>query len=125
MRESLQTIEARLEQIERQNRRLRWLVLVLPLATLLAGAAGPDIWEGKKVVAEEIVLKDKNGAVRVLIKADVNGFGPSLFMYTKKDKMALAAGQSKDNGIGFIDFYDEGNFKGGVGGNSLKKEKKE
>jgi len=47
--------------------------------------------------------------------------GPVLFLYSKHEKSVLAAGQSKDNGIGFVEFCDEGNVKGGFGGNALKK----
>jgi hypothetical protein len=121
MNDALRSLEARVERVERQNRRLRWLLLTLPAVALLAGAAAPGVWEGKKVVAEEVTLKDKDGQVRVLLAADSGGAGPHLILYTKKGKVALAAGQSKDNGIGFVDFSDEGQFKGGVGGTAINK----
>jgi hypothetical protein len=114
-------LETRVDRLERQNRRLLWLLLTLPAVALLAGAAAPGVWEGKKVVAEEVTLKDKDGTVRVLLAADADGAGPHLILYTKKGKVALSAGQSKDNGIGFVDFSDEGQFKGGVGENAVNK----
>lgn len=120
MSEAMQTLEARVERLERQNRWLRWSLLILPALALLAGAA-PGVWEGKQVVAEDIILKDKNGKVRVRIAADLEGKGPQLYLLSAKEKTVLAAGQNKDNGVGFIEYYADGEFKGGIGGNAVKK----
>lgn len=138
------SMEDRLGRLERQNRRFRWLMLGLPaVAFLLGSATQQEVWRGKMVVAEEfvladpdgetraslmllddgahLVLQDKDGKARVRLAANPDGAGPLLYLYTKDEKAALAAGQSKDNGIGFVEFYDEGKVKGGVGGNSFDK----
>jgi|694.fasta_scaffold99104_2 hypothetical protein len=142
--ETTSSIESRISSLERKNRQLRWLLLFLPLVALTLGAASQnDIFKAKKVVAEEfvltdsegktraslmlvensaqLVLQDSAGKARVRLAANPEEAGPILFLYTKNEKTALAAGQSKDNGIGFIEFYDEGNVKAGFGGNALKK----
>jgi hypothetical protein len=113
------------------------------VALTLGAASQNDIFKAKKVVAEEfvltdsegktraslmlvensaqLVLQDSAGKARVRLAANPEEAGPILFLYTKNEKTALAAGQSKDNGIGFIEFYDEGNVKAGFGGHALKK----
>jgi hypothetical protein len=144
MHEQIQSLEVRLNRMERENRRLRWLLLGLPAIALLIGAqAQKAVWKGKTVVAEEfiladpdgktraslmmlkdgahLVLQDQDGKARVRLAANPDGAGPLLYLYTKDEKAALAAGQSKDNGIGFVEFYDDGKIKGGVGGSALKK----
>jgi len=121
MGEASQTLASRVERLERQNRRMRWLLFTLPGVALLAGAAGPGVWEGKQVVAEEVVLKDKNGKIRVRLAADLEGNGPQLYLLSAKEKTVLAAGQNKENGVGFVEFHAEGEFKGGIGGNAVKK----
>ena len=142
--ESTSSLESRISSLERQNRKQRWLLLLLPLiAVTLGAAAQSEILNAKKVVAEEfvltdgkgntraslmllddgahLVLQDSSGKARVKLAANPEDAGPVLFLYTKNEKTALAAGQSKDNGIGFIEFYDEGTVKGGFGGNAFKK----
>ncbi len=142
--ESTFSLESRICLLERQNRRQRWLILLLPLFALVLGAASQnESLNAKKVVAEEfvltdgkgntraslmlvddgahLVLQDSSGKARVRLAANPNDAGPMLLLYTKNEKTALATGQSKDNGIGFIEFYDEGNVRGGFGGNAFKK----
>ena len=138
------SLESRISNLECQNRKQRWLIVLLPLIALALGAASQnEILKAKKVVAEEfvltdsegktraslmlmedgahLVLQDSSGKGRVRLAANPENAGPVLFLYTKNEKTALAAGQSKDNGIGFVEFCDEGNVKGGVGGNTFKK----
>ena len=138
------SLESRISSLERKNRQQRWLLLFLPLIALTLGAAAQnEIFKAKKVVAEEfiltdsegktraslmlvdngaqLVLQDSAGKARVRLAANPEEAGPVLYLYTKNEKTALAAGQSKDNGIGFVEFYDEGNVKAGFGGNALKK----
>lgn len=138
------SLEQRIDRLERHNRRLRWLLLVVPILALLLGAQAQKGDQKKKLIAAEefvltdaegktraslmllkdgahLVLQDKDGKARVRLAANPDNAGPLLYLYTKDEKAALAAGQSKDNGIGFVEFYDEGKVKGGVGGNALKK----
>lgn len=142
--ESPSSLESRICSLERKNRQQRWLLLLLPsFAVTLGAAAQNEIFQAKKVVAKEfvltdsdgktraslmlvdnntqIVLQDSDGKARVRLAANPEEAGPLLYLYTKNEKTALAAGQSKDNGIGFVEFYDEGNVKAGFGGNALKK----
>ena len=143
MMNEIDILTARLDGLERQNTRLRWAALLVPAVALLLGAAQAATWKGKTITAEEIILIDAEGKNRAklhvakggaeLILADQDGTsrvylgansetpGPLLQFYTKAGKTALSAGQSKDNGVGFVDFLDEGQFKGGVGGNMYKK----
>lgn len=114
------SLESRIECLERRNQRLRWLLVILPAVAFLAAAATPGVWEGKRIVAEDIILKDKNGKIRVRIAADLDGNGPQLFLLSAQEKTVLAAGQNKRNGVGFVEYHVEGEFKGGIGGNAVK-----
>jgi hypothetical protein len=144
MENNSQHLEHRLQRLEKQNRKLWWAIFCLPLFAMLLGAqAQESLLKGKKVVAEEfvltdseghtraslmlfkdgahLVLQDQNGKARVRLAANADNAGPLLYLYNEEEKAALAAGQSKDNGIGFVEFYDSGKIKGGVGGNAYKK----
>ena len=55
----------RLERLERQNRRLRWLLVLLPAVAIAIGAgADGDHLKAKSVVAESFILKDADGKDR-------------------------------------------------------------
>jgi hypothetical protein len=73
MRSELAAVVARLEKVERQNRRLRGAgiaVLVLAVAGLLMGQAMP---KARIVEAEGFVLKDGAGKVRAELVVDKDG----------------------------------------------------
>jgi hypothetical protein len=58
-------IVTRLDRLERQNRRLRWLLVLLPAAALAIGAGTDnDHLKAKSVVAESFILKDADGKDR-------------------------------------------------------------
>ncbi|MEX1229442.1 MAG: hypothetical protein WEB58_04325 [Planctomycetaceae bacterium] len=58
-------IVKRLDRLERQNRRLRWLLLLLPAVALAIGAgANTDPLKAKSVVAEQFILNDADGKHR-------------------------------------------------------------
>lgn len=117
------SLEMRVGCLERQNHRMRWLLLVLPLVALVLGAAAQDVWEGKRVVAEEVLLKDRNGNVRLRLVGDhVQGDGgPIILLLSADGKQVLAAGQNQENGVGYVEYYSAGEFQGGIGGNAVKK----
>ncbi len=144
MTDRLDAMEARLHRAEKLNRRLFWLLLSLPVVALILGAQGQQAaLQGKRVVAQEfvltdadgktratlmalkdgahLVLQDSDGKARVRLAANAENAGPLLFLYTKNERVAWAAGQNKDNGIGFVEFFNDGEWKGGVGGSAFKK----
>jgi hypothetical protein len=80
----LAAVVARLEKVERQNRRLRGAgiaVLMLAVAGLLMGQALP---KARIVEAEGFVLKDGAGKVRAELVVDKDG--PGLELYGKNGK---------------------------------------
>jgi hypothetical protein len=80
----LAAVVARLEKVERHNRRLRGAgiaVLVLAAAGLLMGQAMP---KARIVEAEGFVLKDGAGKVRAELVVDKDG--PGLELYGKNGK---------------------------------------
>src|SRR5690242_10006409 len=102
MQTHVPSLSERVDRLERQNRRLRWLLLGLPVIALLVGAqAQQAVWKGKTVVAEGFILNDPNGKMRAALKlskdgshlflvdnngqvrvnlaADIDGNGPALY----------------------------------------------
>lgn len=82
----------------------------------------------RKEGGADLVLIDKNGKVRVLLTANGGNNnenatkgkdGPAIVLLTNEQKPALIAGTNRDSGIGSVDFLDNGQFKGGVGGSNL------
>jgi hypothetical protein len=121
MNPASRSLASRVEGLEQQNRRLRWLLLGLPAGALLLGASAAQLadWKGKSVTAEKLILVDGNGKERGALY--VHGGEPVLELYNKDHSLILNAGKSRDNGVGFMQFFDgQGTFKGGVGGNALK-----
>lgn len=121
MIELLKTLESRIEGLERQNRRLRWLLFGLPAVAALLGAATAQVvdWKGKSVTTEKLILLDGEGKERGALY--VHKGEPVLELYNPDHSLLLNAGKSPDNGVGFIQFFDsQGKFKGGLGGNALK-----
>jgi hypothetical protein len=110
MSENCDSLEFRLDRLERSNNRLRWLLLGVPLVILIMGAqAQQSVWKGKTVTAEEFVLTDSDGKyraglklengdanlvltdkeqnVRIRLSADPDGRGPALFLVNAKHKV--------------------------------------
>jgi hypothetical protein len=115
-------MDQRIENLERQNQRLRRALLLSPVAALLLGAGAVEVkdWKGKSVTAEKFILVDSNGRERAALFTG-KGAEPVLEFYNKDHSLLLNAGKSPDNGVGFIQFFDStGKFKGGQGGNALK-----
>ena len=129
MQSHVPSLSERVDRLERQNRRLRWLLLGLPVVALLIGAqAQQAVWKGKTVVAEEFILNDPNGKmratlmlqkdaphlflldsdgrVRVNLAADSEGNGPALFL-VNKEKVVATLRSYKDQGPLFGLFADD------------------
>jgi hypothetical protein len=146
MQDNRSNLESRVAKLERNNRILTLACIGLPCMVLLLGAKAEDaILKGKRVVAEEFLLTDAEGATRAMLKVDdKNGAclqlidqskktrvlltaelsgsgGPAVVLLSKNQKPALTAGTNRDSGIGSVDFLDDGVFKGGVGGSALHK----
>ena len=114
-------LAGRVARLERQNRRQRLALVAIPLVALLLGAAAQQVneWKGKSVTTEKLILVDGDGKERGAWY--VHKGEPVLEFYNKDHSLILNAGKSPDNGVGFIQFFDDkGKFKGGVGGNALK-----
>ena len=121
MHSEMQSIVDRMDCLERKNQRLRWLLVSLPVLALFLGAAADDVvdWKGKSVTTEKLILVDGDG--KELGSWSGHKGAPVLEFYNKDHSLLLNAGKSPDNGVGFVQFFDEnGKFKGGVGGNALK-----
>jgi hypothetical protein len=116
------TLEQRVQNLERQNRRLRWALLFLPIAGLVlaAGVAQVKDLVGQSVTAQKFILIDGDGRERAALFTS-KAAEPVLEFYNKDHSLILNAGKSPENGVGFIQFFDSaGKFKGGVGGNAIK-----
>ena len=83
----LAAVVARLDKMERQNRRLKLaglVLLVLAAAGLLMGQALP-----KRIIeAEKFLVKDRQGKVRAKLEVGEHDT-PSLFLYDKEGKILI------------------------------------
>ena len=107
----LTAVVARLEKVERQNRRLRRAgiaVLVLAAAGLLMGQATP---KARIVEAEGFFLKDEKGNIRALLGVNKVGpglEGPGLGLFDEKGKLrALLAVGKEGPGLALFDKDDK------------------
>jgi hypothetical protein len=146
---SLAILDSRVKKLERNNRVLTLFCVGFPFLAFLLGAdVAEHVWKGKKVTAEEFVLinsngeplaslgvrdgggaelklADSEGRTRVLLTSDgtikegPNKNAPALILLSRNGKPALIAGTNSDSGFGSVDFLDDGEFKGGVGGRAL------
>jgi hypothetical protein len=116
------SLEQRVATLERQNRQLRRILLLAPIATLLLGAGAADIkdWRGTSITAKKFLVVDGNGTERAALFTNKND-DPVLELYNKDHSLLLNAGKSPDTGVGFVQFFDgNGRFKSVTGGNALK-----
>jgi hypothetical protein len=95
MQSHVRSLSERVDRLERQNRRLRWLLLGLPVVALLVGAqAQQAVWKGKTVVAEEFILNDPNGKTRASLRVEKDG--PRLMLTDKDGRVRVSlAGDSE------------------------------
>ena len=125
------SVESRVQQLEKQNRLQRWLLLGVPAVFLLLGASTNEVldWRGKSLTAEKLVLvdgegkergsfaagadgsqlilRDTEGRIRVRTFADYEGEGPAFFLVNEKDKVAATV-RMIDNGPILVLCNDEG-----------------
>jgi hypothetical protein len=104
MSEGLQAVVARLEKVERQNRRMRLAGLAILLFAgtgLLMGQAAPS---HKTIDARELILRDDGGTPR--IKLFVTDHGPMLSMIRANGKPQVGLGLG-ENGIANLSLFDK------------------
>jgi hypothetical protein len=88
MNELRDSLEQRVERLERQNRRFRWFLLTLPVLALVLGAeVQKAVWKGKTVVAEEFILADADGKTRALLNLQKDG--PHFFLLDNDGKVRV------------------------------------
>ncbi|MCA8997917.1 MAG: hypothetical protein KDA80_13055 [Planctomycetaceae bacterium] len=148
MSNCLTTMESRLTKLEHRNRLLTFVCLGLPCVAFFMGAeTAESVWQGKKVTAEQFVLTNADGDVRAVLGTRPSDGGaefvmldqdgkkrlfltatggqnntPGIVLLSKNERKAWLAGLNRDSGIGSVDFYQDGQFKGGVGGSVYHKE---
>ncbi|MFQ5876302.1 MAG: hypothetical protein ACE5JH_01225 [Acidobacteriota bacterium] len=86
----LQSVVARLEGVVRQNRRLRYAVALILLFPALAWLRGLGLLGGRRIEAQEYVLRDTSGTVRARWGL-LPGGSPILALYDAEgDRMRAA-----------------------------------
>jgi hypothetical protein len=126
-------LEQRVNQLEKESRRLKLLLIALPALALLLGAESqlPQS-DHKTVKAEKFVLVNSNGEERALLftrddfarlalldekgaqrvelransKTEHEKSGAHLQLSAENGEPVVTAGASDANGIGYVDFYD-------------------
>src|SRR5882724_3557081 len=102
----LTAVVSRVERLERENRRLRVAALAgLFLISCAAMKSGPD---GRKLEAEEFLLRDAAGIVRVRLGNEQSATGvpmPGLFLYDANGKLRGRLGMGK-NDSSHLDLLD-------------------
>lgn len=105
----LKMVVARLEKVERQNRRFKLVgtgLLLVMAAALLLGAALP---KARVLEAQELIIRDKNNKVRTWMRV-VEERGPNVALLDEhgKTRFMLDMNGSGQVAVKFID--PEGNF---------------
>ena len=106
MTEGLHDVNARLERLERENRRLkRWAGVACGGFALLglAGAAAPAICD--VVSAERLVLRDNGGRQRLVVDAYQTD-SPTLVLQTREGKTLARLGID-ERGEAYFNLYDK------------------
>ncbi|MBU4271382.1 MAG: hypothetical protein KKA28_05920 [Planctomycetes bacterium] len=127
------TIEERVAELERKNRRLTWMLTVaggtvalLAVLTSCTGMTPAGNAPQESVTARQFVLVDEKGESRAelavigdmpgLALADENGKtraqltvtdkGPALELYNEKGKLIVAIGAPEDGGGGIVEVFN-------------------
>ena len=113
------SMEDRIAKLERSSRRLKLILVILPLLAFALGAGANEAMQAKSLTTEKLVIVDDAGKPRAALYSNVKG-DPNLEFYNADGSLLLNLARSDDNGIGCIQFFSkEGKFKGGAGGNAL------
>ena len=112
----METLVERLDRLERENRRLKWVgsvVLIGITALVLMGQAGPR-HVFKIVQAEQFVLRDPSGQTRAVLGTVADGSaGLALYDRDGKDRAKLIV--LPDGMSGLIAFDRDGKLRAGTG----------
>ena len=108
---------ARIERLERSNRKLRRASIAIASAGLLLGLAGmaaPALCD--TLYAERLVLHDPSGSQRIV--ADAYGGAPTLSVLSKEGRALAKIGVGQD-GEPYLTFFDskgaeKGTWKGSI-----------
>src|SRR5947209_3129688 len=105
------TIEAvigRLDGLERENRRLRWIAGGLLVGVVVLGAVaifGPDRAR-RTLVAERLVIRDREGRVRASFGLDASGL-PGLKIFDRRGLEQIELGIPSED-MSMLSFSDRG-----------------
>lgn len=115
------SIADRISTLERRYRRMVACLAIVPCLAFFMGVAANEMLRAKAVIAEKLVVVDSEGKTKAAIYTNEQTGDPTIELYNPDGSLLLNLGRSKDNDIGFIQFFDKsGQFKGGAGGNALK-----
>ena len=106
---NIHALADRMTRLEQQNRRLKWIVVALPVIGLLLGAGTTsNDSNDKTVTAEKFVLQDSNGETRAVLANEKDG--PHFIMFHETDNAAihLAANGDKEPGPAIWLAHEEG-----------------
>lgn len=107
MSQDMHDLTARLERLERENRRVKRVAFSLAglgLLLGLAGAAAPALCD--VVMAERLVLRDPTGHQRIV--ADAYTGSPTLTLYAENGRTLARLGADKLGGASLVLFDEKG-----------------
>src|SRR5438105_10280153 len=108
--EQLEAISSRLNNLERENTLLKRAGIISALGLVSWIVLGSGLVKPRKqVVAEEFVLKDRQGTVRARLNTDRNG-SPGLALLDRNGKEMIHMRTSEDQ-VAALDFYDQGKLR--------------
>lgn len=96
----MQTLEERLEKVEKQNRKLVRLLIglfsIFPILGILAFQQSSQFF--KVIETNKLILKDKNGRERAILMIDENGNSPKLRFKNERDSIVTSIGVNGEYG---------------------------
>jgi hypothetical protein len=106
-------ISERLARLERENRRLVGIMVVVFLGSLIAVVEGSGLLRSrnstKEIEAEGFVVRDKTGVVRAHFGLRADGT-PEVALHDSKGQYQAAL-QAQSDGMSFLSFYDHGEIR--------------
>ena len=114
MTTDMQTIMARVERLERQNRRMKLVVVSMVVvvgAGLLMGQASPTKKVPKVITAEKFRVVDKDGNLRIGLGVEPDG-SPRLMFIDEDGKTRIGLYVERDDSTGMV--LNDKDEKGGI-----------
>ena len=101
------TINARFEAIERENRRLKWLLGCVALGTMVVAAERTSlIRQGGPIEADRFAIRDKSGTVRASLGLAYDG-APELLLFDAKGRESVGL-RSTNHNAAQLSFQERG-----------------